>query len=57
MQNEASLWLIYNESNPAAIRNEFQVEFTNQTDWSGAHDTNTTSKAKSAPWTNKRLDW
>lgn len=57
MENNASNWLIQNEFNPNATTNEFQVEFVGQTDWSGAHDTNTTSKAKSTPWTNKRLDW
>lgn len=57
MENNASSWLIQNDTNSNATTNEFQVEFTSQTDWSGVHDTNTTSKAKSAPWTNKRLDW
>lgn len=57
MENNASNWLIQNEFNPNATINEFQVEFVGQTDWSGAHDTNTTSKAKATPWTNKRLDW
>ncbi|MDO9266106.1 MAG: hypothetical protein Q7U00_03390, partial [Sulfurimonas sp.] len=57
MHNNASIWLIQNETNPNATTNEFQVEFTDQADWSGAHDTSNTSKAKGAPWTNKRLDW
>lgn len=57
MQNEASSWLIYNENDPTATRNEFQVEFDSSSGWSGAHDTNTTTKNRSGTTTNRRVIW
>jgi len=54
MQNEASLWLIYNESDPTANRNEFQVEFDDTGDWTGEHNTSTTTKT---PAGNRRIMW
>lgn len=57
IQNEASPWLIYNESDPAATRNEFQVEFNNAGVWSGKYDTETTTKNSSAKDTNRRIIW
>ncbi|MBW6487765.1 hypothetical protein [Sulfurimonas sp.] len=57
MQNEASPWLIYNESDPFATRNEFQVEFDNAGDWTGEHDTDTTTKTPDGTTTNRRIMW
>lgn len=57
IQNEASPWLIYNESNPTATRNEFQVEFDTIGGWTGEHETNTTTKTPAGATTNRRLMW
>lgn len=58
MQNEASLWLIYNESDSAATRNEFQVEFHNQGDWTGDNATDTTTNTPTdKASTNRRIMW
>lgn len=57
MHNDASPWLIYNESDPTATRNEFQVEFESGALWSGEHDTNTTTKTDQAIRTNRRIMW
>jgi hypothetical protein len=57
MQNEASTWLIYNESDPTATRNEFQVEFDNIGAWTGEHETNTTTKTPEGATTNRRIMW
>ncbi|MGE4419974.1 MAG: hypothetical protein AB7D38_09090 [Sulfurimonas sp.] len=57
MQNEASTWLIYNESNVNAITNEFQVEFDNIGAWTGEHETNTTTKTPEGATTNRRIMW
>lgn len=53
MQNEASPWLIY----PTAPRNEFQVEFSNQGDWTGENETTTTTQDSNASITNRRIMW
>lgn len=58
MQNGASPWLIYNESDPAANRNEFQVEFNNQGDWTGDNVTDTTTDTPTdKATTNRRIMW
>lgn len=57
MENNASNWLIQNEYNPNATRNEFQVEFDLTGDWTGEHETNTTTKSHSGATTNRRLMW
>jgi hypothetical protein len=57
MQNGASPWLIYNESDPTATRNEFQVEFDSVSGWSGAHETNTTTINNLGTSTNRRVIW
>lgn len=58
MQNEASPWLIHNENNDAtATRNEFQVEFNNQGDWTGENETSTTTKDSNTSITNRRIMW
>ena len=58
MENNASLWLIYNEDNPTATRNSFSVEFEDRSaSWSGKHETSTTTKDVNATRTNRRLMW
>lgn len=57
MHNDASSWLIYNESDPTATRNEFQVEFNNQGDWTGENETSTTTQDSNASITNRRIMW
>jgi hypothetical protein len=58
MHNNASLWLIYSENDEFAIRNEFQVEFSNQSGWSGEKETDTTTTTPDdAATTNRRIMW
>lgn len=59
MENNASGWLIYNKDNPSATRNQFSVEFQDAADsgWSGAAETNTTTKSPNAVKTNRRSNW
>ena len=57
MENDASPWLIYNEDDPTATRNEFQVEFGSSSSWSGERDTNTTTRDVGAVRTNRRSNW
>lgn len=58
MENNASSWLIYNETDINATRNSFPVEFENAvTNWSGYHETNTTTKGIGAVKTNRRSLW
>lgn len=58
MENNASNWLIYNKDNPTAPRNQFSVEFYKaDTGWSGAHETNTTTKDPGTATTNRRSMW
>lgn len=58
MEHNASRWLIYNEDNPAATRNQFAVEFDIAgTGWSGAHETNTTTNDPGTATTNRRSMW
>jgi hypothetical protein len=58
MENNASSWLIYNPDDPTATRNKFSVKFNKtSTGWSGAHETNTTTKDPSTVTTNRRTRW
>lgn len=57
MENNASNWLIQNETNPIATTNEFQVEFNNQGDWTGENETSTTTKDSNTSITNRRIMW
>ncbi|WP_295022930.1 Ig domain-containing protein [Sulfurimonas sp.] len=58
MENTASGWLIYDPNNPLAIRNQFSIEFENGgAGWSGAHETDTTTKNVGTPITNRRTMW
>lgn len=57
MNNDASLWLIYNEDDPTATRNEFQVEFDRIGEWTGEHNTSTTTKTPAGATTNRRIMW
>jgi len=58
MENNASYWLIYNKDDVNAETNEFKVEFGGgTTGWSGAHETNSTTKDHPATITNRRSMW
>ena len=57
MENNASNWLIYNEDNPTATRNQFQVEFYNTSLWSGESETGTTTKDPGTSTINRRTMW
>ncbi|MDD5400777.1 MAG: Calx-beta domain-containing protein [Sulfurimonas sp.] len=57
MDNNASNWLIQNEYNPSATTNEFQVEFDRAGNWTGEHETNTTTKSVGGVKTNRRTMW
>ncbi len=58
MENNASGWLIYNEDDPTATRNQFSVEFEKAgTGWSGEHETNTTTKDTGNATVNRRSMW
>jgi hypothetical protein len=57
MQNGASPWLIYNESDAGATMNEFQVEFNNAGTWTGENETSTTTKDSNTSITNRRIMW
>ncbi|MBA1438423.1 MAG: hypothetical protein FAF05_05495 [Epsilonproteobacteria bacterium] len=58
MQISASNWLIYNENNPSATTNPFQVEFNKATTgWVGKHATNATTQTDGNIKTNRRTIW
>ena len=58
MEINASNWLIYNKYDANATKNEFEVEFTNNSgNWAGAHETDSTTKRNAANKTNRRLMW
>ena len=58
MENNASLWLIYNKYNINDTTNEFEVEFhDNNNSWAGAHETNTTTNQDASNRTNRRSMW
>lgn len=57
MHNDASAWLIYNEDDPTATRNEFQVEFDNIGTWTGENETDTTTTTPEGATTNRRIMW
>ncbi len=58
MENNASSWLIYNKYNAAATKNEFEVEFEgSSSQWTGKHETNTTTIKSGTDKTNRRTMW
>jgi len=58
MEINASNWLIYNKYNKDAKKNEFEVEFiNNSSSWAGEHETNSTTRRNAADKTNRRLMW
>lgn len=57
MENNASSWLVYNEDDPSATKNSFQVEFIKLGEWSGKHETDTTTKDNVNLKTNRRTMW
>jgi len=58
MEDNASRWLIYNQYNPTATRNEFEVEFVNTSGaWAGKADSATTTREIGSKKTNRRSMW
>ncbi|OHE11208.1 MAG: hypothetical protein A3J96_09300 [Sulfurimonas sp. RIFOXYC2_FULL_36_7] len=57
MENNASGWLIQNEYDANATTNEFQIEFDNIGDWTGEHNTSTTTNTPVGATTNRRIMW
>lgn len=57
MQFMPSEWLIYNLNNPAAMNNEFQIEFDKQGEWTGKYNTGTTTQNVGSTTTNRRIMW
>ena len=58
MQQSASNWLIYNKYNPAATRNDFDVEFINASgSWAGKDRANSTTNSSSSLKSNRRSMW
>ena len=58
MENNASTWLIYQQFNSSATKNEFDVEFSsNNTNWAGKKETDTTTNRNASEQTNRRMMW
>jgi len=58
MENNASSWLIYNDYDSTATKNQFSVEFEGgDSYWSGVHETNSSTKDSDAIRTNRRSMW
>jgi hypothetical protein len=58
MENNASSWLIYSETDSSATTNEFSVEFEGgNSGWSGAHETDVTTTDNMTKKTNRRSMW
>ena len=59
MENNASEWLIYNAKDINSNKNKFSVEFesNNSIGWSGAHETNTSTKTSDVTRVNRRSMW
>ncbi len=58
MENNASGWLIYNQYNPAATVNEFEVEFVNtDSNWAGKAKSSATTQEIGSKKTNRRSMW
>ncbi|RLB75508.1 MAG: hypothetical protein DRH15_13965, partial [Deltaproteobacteria bacterium] len=58
MENNASRWLIYNQYNPTATVNEFEVEFVNTDgNWAGKAKSSATTQEIGSKKTNRRSMW
>lgn len=59
MTHKPQSWLIYNKHSGTAVFNEFDVEFIEGQNgsWAGKHETNSTTRTKAAPFTNRRTMW
>jgi len=57
MNINGSSWLLYNKYNQNAQFNEFEVEFLQDGNWTGAHETNTTTGTNAVTTTNRRTMW
>ena len=57
MDSNISNWLIYDEKDPLATTNKHIVIFQSATDWSGKHETNTTTQTQKVRRVNRRTLW
>lgn len=58
MESSASRWLIYNQNDPTATRNQFSVEFDDaDSSWSGTDTMETNTKDSNATISNRRSQW
>ncbi|QOP41938.1 InlB B-repeat-containing protein [Sulfurimonas marina] len=57
MDMNTSNWLIYNPDDENATVNEFQAEFNKAGDWSGEHETNSTTNVEAGKKANRRINW
>ncbi|MDF1877882.1 putative Ig domain-containing protein [Sulfurimonas sp. SAG-AH-194-L11] len=58
MENNASLWLLYDKYDAGANTNEFEVEFINSNDtWAGKKETDKTTIKRATDITNRRSMW
>ncbi|WP_294961609.1 cadherin repeat domain-containing protein [Sulfurimonas sp.] len=57
MNSNISNWLIYDEDDTTATTNKNIVIFQSATDWSGQHETNTTTQTEKVRRVNRRTLW
>ncbi|MFT5836307.1 MAG: hypothetical protein ACI9RG_001211 [Sulfurimonas sp.] len=57
MDSNISNWLIYDEDDTTATTNKNIVIFQSATDWSGQHETNTTTQTEKVRRVNRRTLW
>ena len=58
MENNSSSWLIHNENDSSATKNKFSVEFEGSiSDWSGIHETDSSTKDNDITRVNRRSMW
>ncbi len=58
MENNASSWLIHSDNDSSATKNKFSVEFEGSvSDWSGIHETNSSTKDSDITRVNRRSMW
>jgi hypothetical protein len=57
MQSTTSNWLIYDEDDAASTTNKHIVIFQSATEWTGKHETNTTTQTEKVRRVNRRTLW
>ncbi|NOR56931.1 MAG: hypothetical protein GQ474_00230 [Sulfurimonas sp.] len=57
MDDNVSRWLVHDENNASSTVNTHRVIFRGATEWSGEHETNTTTKTKKIKRVNRRTMW